>query len=121
MALGERQVEIEVGGLAPGVAFLLVDGNRVMDLGIDTGLVEVVKHLIPLLDLNHVQVEDVPVTGLFGRQLEPGVLQALGVHGRNFAAAIAPFGNLLELDAENPGMDVVEAAVEAKAVNVAFV
>lgn len=77
--------------LSPRVALSLLDGDRMVRLGVDAAVVEVLEHLVAPVDLDHVDVVDVTVARHLVGQLDPlQALQTLGVHGRDLAATVAP-------------------------------
>src|SRR5579884_1797653 len=103
--------------LAPRVAFLLVDGNGVVHLGVDAFIVEKLIEARALGGLNHIEVIDVAVARNFNGQLEAGALQAFGVALCPLAALVAPLGDVLEFHAQDASVNVIEAAVESEAVH----
>ena len=66
--------------------------------------------------LDHVQVEDVPVAGGLDGQTEARALKALGIARRDLPPPVRPARDVLELHAEDAGVDVVQPAVEPEAV-----
>src|SRR6185369_9942187 len=93
-----------------------------MGFGIDTVVIEELHELIAmfgLLRFDDVEMKYVPITRQFGGQgeiLRP--LQTGGVTHSPFAAQIVPGIDVLEFGAEDAGMQVIEPAVEPKAVDV---
>src|SRR5882672_606031 len=69
------------------------------------------------LGLDHVEVVDVAVARCFERQRDiAGVFQARRIAGGPFTAQVAPFVDVLELGAENAGVEIVQPAVDSKTV-----
>src|ERR1035437_4266423 len=111
------------GLLAPRVASLLVNGDRVMRLGVyavlDQESHELVAPLGPL-GLDDVEVKHMAVTLQLDRQIERlATLEAGSVASSPLAAGGVILGDVLELGAEDAGVQVVQAAVEAETVDVA--
>src|SRR4029079_16266757 len=110
--------------LTPRIPLLLMNGDGVVGLGIDPVLDEEIDQFIAarrVLRLDHVEMEDVTVAGLHVRQVDVRRLaQTGGVELRPLDPIVVPLVDVLQLGAENSGVDVVETAVEAKAVNVAL-
>src|SRR4029079_6606938 len=67
--------------LAPRISFLLVNGDRVVRLGVDAILDEEVNELITvrgILCLDYIEMKDVPVAGSHERQIDVGSLSETG-------------------------------------------
>src|SRR6516225_3573570 len=110
---------------APRVTRLLVNRNRVMSLGINVVLHEELDHRIApfgLSRLNDIQMENVPVTRQLHRQVDVlTILQSRGVARGPLPPLVIVFVDVLELRAENSGMQIVQAAVESETVNIACI
>jgi len=66
-------------------------------------------------------MENVAVTGqLIGQVERLAVLQTGGVTGGHLPAQVVPGIDMLEFGAEHSGVEVVQAAIEAEAVDVAL-
>ena len=102
-----------------------MDRDRVMRLRVDPGVVEEFQKCVALsglLRLNDVKMEDVPVTGQFDREVKmAAVLESGGVARRPLPSQVIPRVDVLEFGAEDAGLQIVEAAVETEAMNVARV
>ena len=110
--------------LAPRVAVLLVDRDRVVGLGVDAVGDEKVEQLIAMrrvLRLDHVEMEHVTVPGTAdGRSICVAPDKSRGVARRPLDALIVPGVDVLQLGAEHAGVEIVETAVEPVAVDVAL-
>src|ERR1700683_4541469 len=96
-----------------------------MGFGVHAGVVEEFEKTVAtggIFGLDHVKMKNVASTGRLERQREIfRALETRGVTGRRGAAKVVPGVDMLELCAEDGRVDVVLAAVEAEAVNVAGV
>jgi len=101
--------------LAPGVSLLLMDGDGVMRQRRDALRIEISLQVVAMIGLDHVQVIDVPVAGQLVRQLERSAGKALVVLLGVGAPLVAPLVESLQLDAEDRGVQIVQAAVEPSA------
>ena len=94
-----------------------------MGLGVDAVLDEELHQLVAPLGLHgldDVEVKDVVVALQLDRQGEGlATLEALGIAGGPLAADVVILVDVLELGAEDAGVEVVQAAVEAEAVDIA--
>src|SRR5213592_2055606 len=110
---------------APWETLLLMNRNRVVRLGIDTVLDQVVNHCVAIgrvLRFDLVQVEHMAIPRASIRQVEEiAARQALGVLLRDLNPAVAPGFDVLELRAQNTSVQVIQTAVETKAVYVALI
>src|SRR5208282_2414415 len=123
VGLGVRHAAGDARAFAPRIARLLVYGDRVMGLRINAVLHEVVQQQFPQFrfpGFDNEEVIDVTIARQLGWQVKGcAALQAGGVAGGPLAAQVVPSINVLELCAEDAGVQVVQPAVEAITVNVA--
>src|SRR6516225_1512177 len=115
--LALRNTGLQLGGHAPRISFLLVDGDRVVHFDVNAGLAQEPFKVVPLGMLDHVEVIHVPIPRGLVRKLETGGLQSLGVTLGQGAPPVSPLSDVLQLHAENSGVKIVQPAVEPEAVN----
>ena len=102
-----------------------MDGDRVMGLGINAGVIQDLEECIALFGLfglNDIEVIDMAIAFPLRRQGKIlCALETSSVTGGPFAAQIIPGVNVLKLGAQHPRVEVVQAAIESEAVHVALV
>ena len=90
---------------APRISFLLVDGDGVVALGVDAVGVEEVQQCVAMRRLpgfDHIEMVDVPVSGLLIRKCEGGcVLQARRIARGPLPAQVVPLVDVLQLGAQD--------------------
>jgi hypothetical protein len=59
-------------------------------------------------------MEHMAISWKFDRQLEGAAFEAFCIALRPFSAHVSPFCDVFEFCAQNTGMDIIEAAVEAE-------
>src|SRR5208283_3285401 len=89
-------------------------------LGVDTMIDEELSEMIALVMFDDIEMVDMTVAGQFRGKAEAVALEAVGVALGPGAALISPLADVLELDAEERGVKIIEAAIEAEGVHRAF-
>ena len=111
--------------MTPRISFLLMNGNRIVALGVDSRVVQELEQRIAMLrlpSLDHVQVVNVIVARSFIRQRDVlGGRETLAVERCPLSPQLTPFRDVLEFRAEDARMQIVEPAVVTDAVAGAFV
>src|SRR5438309_10684079 len=94
-----------------------------MGFGVHAGVVEKFQERVArigLLCLADVEVEDGTVAGLVGWQCEAlSAVEASGVPGSPLPAQVVILVNVLEFGAQDPRVQIVQAAVETETMDVA--
>src|SRR5262249_26489795 len=103
-----------VGELAPGIALLLVNRDRVVELHVDAGSEEEPLELIAPWVRDHVEMVDVAVAGRLAGEHGAGARASPRVARRDFTAPVGPAPDVLELDAEHRRVQIVEPRVVAE-------
>ncbi len=117
-----RERARDARAFAPRIASLLVNRDGVVRLRVNGSVVEEFNECVALGrddSFDDVKMEHVAITRRFVRQGEVlRAFEACGVTRGEFAAVVVPLVDVLELGAQDTGVNVVETAVETVAVNV---
>ena len=117
VALSIGHAGVRVGKFAPRIAFLLVDGDGIVLLDVDAMVNQELRQMVTLVVFDDVEMVDMTVARQFLGELEAGALEAIGVALGPGAALIGPAGDVLELDTQERGVEIIEAAVETERVH----
>ena len=120
--LGIGQGSDDTRILAPRITRLLVNGDGVMRFRIHTVFDQPIDEFVAFLGVLHfndVQVPHMAVSRLvIGQVKRFGARQAGGIPVRQLDAVVVPLVDVFQLGAKDPGVNIVQTAVEPEAVNV---
>src|SRR5207244_8390317 len=99
---------------------LLMNGNGVVDAGLDPAIRQVTLELVAPIDRDDEQVVHVLRVWMFGGRLETRLGETLAVHARDSPARRIPAVEMAKLHLQDRGVNSVEPAVRSLDVVVVF-
>src|ERR1700682_3822654 len=110
-------MRFKIGQLAPWISLLLMNCNGVVHLRVNASRNKELHELIALGVLDDIEMIGVAISREFLWQLETGALETFGISFRPGSTLIGPFRYVFQLHAQKSSVQIVQPAIEAKAVD----